>query len=298
MYEGLDHLDQIFTELKPPMFTIPWDSFFDKDLYYLWRQEFVDMAYPSYATLKTHSIEAIKESDKYFDSVVRSHMSIYMQLKVLNWEEPLEYIRDYIYHDPKQVSFYFNYLNEILETIFDPFKASQNRSISRIKAYNGNLGNLSKHPPTVEIGRYLMKKLVRRPDSYYGCITTIEHYQDSDLYKLLASMTKGVKERKKESVLQSAKELETILDNLWSDAKSIDEQKKYISYGISLALGVGGFLAESMIGSVGILTSIGFTVGDKLLDLKESSIGQKITKLINKDYIYNVYDLQTKYRIK
>lgn len=60
MYEGLDHLDQIITELKPPMFTVPWDSFYDKDTYYQWKQEFVDMAYPAYVTSKIHSVESIE----------------------------------------------------------------------------------------------------------------------------------------------------------------------------------------------------------------------------------------------
>jgi len=298
MYEGLDHLDQIFEELKPPMFTVPWDSFYDKEIYYQWKQEFVDMAYPSYATLKTHSIESIDESNKYLQSVVRSHMSIYMQLKILKWEEAIEFIRDYIYHDPNKISFYLDYLNETLESIFDPFKANQNKSISRIRAYNGNLENLNKHPPTVEIGRYIMKKLVTRPQSYYGCVTTIEHYQDNDLYKLLDSITKGVKARSKESVDLKVRELDVVLDNLWNEAKTLDEQKRYVSYGATLTLGVAGFLAESMMGFGGILASLGFAVGDKLLDFKDASVSRRIIKLINKDFVYNIYDLQKKYRIK
>lgn len=221
-----------------------------------------------------------------------------MQLKVLQWEEPIEFIRDYIYHDPNKISFYMNYLNETLESIFDPFKANQNKSISRIRAYHRNLQKLDKSPPTVEIGRYVMKKLVTRPQSYQGCVATIEHYQENDLYKLLDSMTKGVKERSKEIVNLNIKELEVVLDNLWNEAKTLDEQKKYLSYGASVTLGVAGFLAETMIGFPGILANMGFAIGDILLDLKEASLSKKIVKLINKDYVYNIYDLQTKYRVK
>jgi hypothetical protein len=53
-----------------------------------------------------------------------------------------------------------------------------------------------------------------------------------------------------------------------------------------------------MMGFGGILASLGFAVGDKLLDFKDASVSRRIIKLINKDFVYNIYDLQKKYRIK
>jgi hypothetical protein len=92
--------------------------------------------------------------------------------------------------------------------------------------------------------------------------------------------------------------LDIILDNIWRDANKIRSQKDAVSFGKTLVIGAAGFLATvGLFGLGGLLAGLGFSFGDKLLDFKNSLISEKIVQLLNKDYLYNIYDFQQRHNI-
>jgi hypothetical protein len=89
--------------------------------------------------------------------------------------------------------------------------------------------------------------------------------------------------------------LDEILDNIWSDSHKIGGERQAISYGISIGLGVAGFFATAgLLGIGGLLASLGFVVTEKVL---ANHVSEKFAKMINQDYLYNIYDFQKRYPI-
>lgn len=296
IYENLDHLQPIFDELSPPIYSVPWDPFFEPQIFQELKKEFEQLINPSYKTMLIQDIQEMSESPNFLKSVLEAKFSIFLHLKFLNWEEALEYIRDYIYHDPRSVDIFFDYVNLLTESFFDPLFASQNRSIEVMKLFNVNINQLKNRPPPVEIGSFIMRKIVSKPNTYDGCIATIDTYEDSDLYRLLSSMDKAVKEKNKDKLLTDSKNLEVVLENIWKDASKLRIEKYATAVTASLSLGVVGSLVAPDLIYPGILASLGFTAADKLLDIKDSFISNKIVKLLNKNYMYNIYDFKSKYK--
>jgi hypothetical protein len=296
LYENLDHLQPIFDELRPPIYSVPWDPFFEPKLFHELKKEFEQLINPSYRTMKIQDIQEISESPNFLKSVLEAKFSIFLHLKFLNWEEALEYIRDYIYHDPRSVDIFFDYVNLITESFFDPLFPSQNRSIEVLNSFNVNITKLRNRPPPIEIGSFIMRKTISKPNTYDGCITAIDSYKDSDLYRLLNSMDKAVKEKNKDRVLTDSKNLEIVLENIWKDANKLRIEKYAVAVGASLSLGVVGSLVAPDQLYPGILASLGFAAADKLLDIKDSFISNKIVKLLNKNFMYNIYDFKSKYK--
>jgi len=121
-------------------------------------------------------------------------------------------------------------------------------------------------------------------------------YKDTDLYQLLSSMDKAVKEKNKDRLLEDSKNIDIVLENIWKDAYKLRIQKNVAAIGASLFLGVVGTLIAPDQLYPGILASLGFTAADKLLEIKDSVISNKIVKLLNKDYMYNIYDFRSRYK--
>ena len=153
-------------------------------------------------------------------------------------------------------------------------------------------------PAPVEIGAYIMSKITKNPQDYYGCVDVIEQYDQDDLYKILESLDTGLKRRKKGQVLDNFKQLGILLDNIWKDARNVNQRHTVTPWnvsGASITIGIAGSMfAEEAI--IGLLTSLGLPALGKLSDIIIRS--KKVTKLINPDYIYNIYDFGEKHNIK
>ena len=93
------------------------------------------------------------------------------------------------------------------------------------------------------------------------------------------------------------KNLSIILDNIWKDSKKIKFKSEISSFGVSVSLGLIGYLASGLEG-VGILTALGYNTLDKILDIKLESISEKIAKIISPNYLVSIYDFKGKHNIK
>lgn len=144
-----------------------------------------------------------------------------------------------------------------------------------------------------------MKKMVLNPSSYYACREVIEHYKQNELYKVLESVDMAVRNKEQDKTVSNVNELGVIMENVWKDAHRIRTADEITKGGMALGVAAVGSFATSMLGAgvgvvEGLLTGLGFNVADRVLGKFDSSISNRILKLLNKDYIMNIYNFQKK----
>jgi hypothetical protein len=298
LYEGLDHLQSVFEELRPPIITTPWNLFGSDAEYDRWINEFNDIAVAAYDNELWNRTQEAGERVQYFKSMRSYQASIYAKINWLKMEDAVEDIKNYIHFAPDYVISLLDYCGFLTENLYNPIRFNHNYSLETLKFYNSNFRAKpgSQFQAPVEIGAYIMKKITRNPQNYYGCLGVIDQYNQNDLYTLLESLDKGIRSKRKEQVLFDIQQVRMILDNIWKDADKINSNKDFTSWGIGLTIGIAGFLLTGGLSSfaTGLLASLGFTVTDKLLD---SMVSKKVVRLLNRDYIYNIYDFKEKYSI-
>jgi hypothetical protein len=74
------------------------------------------------------------------------------------------------------------------------------------------------HSFPVEIGRYIMKKIILNPSTYDSCIEVIQHYEQNELYKVFEALDKAIKTKKQDQVVNHISELNEVMNNFWKDA--------------------------------------------------------------------------------
>jgi hypothetical protein len=299
-YEGLDHLQPILEEMRPPIITMPWNLIGSDEEYDGWINEFNRIAVASYDDELKNRVEEIGESKQYLKGTKDYQASIYAKINWLKMEDAVEDVKNYINAAPDYVISLLDYCGFLTENIFNPIPLNRNYSLETLKFYNSNLKPQpgAKFQAPVEIGAYIMNKIAKNPQDYYGCVGVIEQYDQNDLYKILESLDTGLKGRKKDQVLDNTKQLEILFDNIWKDASNIKQNQKVVSWsvsGASITIGIAGsmFSGDPIIG---LLTTLGLPALEKLSDIIIRS--KKVTKLFNPDYIYNIYDFQEKHNIK
>lgn len=300
-YEGLDYLDPIFQELKPPVLTnIPFEKFVDEATVDKWTDEFYTLASISYTDWITSQVSLMGESRQFLIDFLAKRSASYIRIKILQ-PNIVESIENSLIDDPSKAHYLLSQYLLSTAQYFEPLCASYNSSLSYLKVYGldktQNQSNNITFP--VEIGNYLMKKIVLHPTSYQACQEVILHYQQNDLYKILESLSSAVANGLKDKTDHDLKELETIMDNAWKDAKNIEGRKETIQDGISVVLGGLGLLASSALGGnpLGLLAGLGFKVADRRLDMKNLSLSDKLAKLASKEYLVNIFNFQKTHKL-
>lgn len=298
-YENLEHLNDVFTELKPPVSPFfPTESMVDIKQHDLWKEEFRALAKVKYGFVLAKRIVDIDESEKFLARILEISAETYARLKGLGMNEEVETLSNLMIDDPRTAYIMFEKYFVLLTPKFDGLKANSNVSFNHMKRVSIYPDLKSKEITfPVDVGKNIMKKLVQYPTSYHGCINVIENYQQNDLYKLLKSLDDSAKSENPDLFQNTVTELGQTLDNVWKDAKKIDTIKEEIRGGISVTLGlIGGFATTILSGYEGILAGIGFNVLDRRLEMKNTSISEKIAKILKSNSLVNIYDFQKKYR--
>jgi hypothetical protein len=289
----MDYLEPIFTELEPPLLSLPLEFMVDDESANKWDEEFDIIARPLFDTNLVHDTEDIQETHPHIISARSYYQSVYYRLRFLNMKYAIEEIRDYANVRPGYIKYLLNYYALVTENVFNPLDATINHTLEYLKTYGGELFDLTKKSLPIEIGRFIMNKITLNPNTFYGCVSVIEHYKHNDLYTLLKSFENAIRERDRDRATGDINELSYLMDNIWKDSHKIGADKQAISCGISITLGIAGFLATSgLLGVGGLLAALGFVVADKGLDYY---VSEKFAKVINKDNLYNIYDFRKRY---
>ena len=292
-FEGLDYLQPIFNELKPPLLRgKPPDHFITKEDSNKNWEEFMTLGNIRYLDHVENQLN-MSGNSQMIKNVIDKRYGAFERLKILKMDKELEDLSNQMVDDPKKADSLFHYYITVLEPIFDALTPNQNLSLKRFNQLDMKISSKPNFQ-IPEIGDYLMKKTLLNPSSYYGCIDAINQYKQNDLGKVMNSLTTAVKEHQTEEVIESTKELDIILDNVWNDASKLGKKKEYIRDGISVVLGLVGSMITPAMGGMGLLAGLGFNVLDRRLEMKNFSASDKIIKAINPDYLVNIYDFQQK----
>jgi hypothetical protein len=250
----------------------------------------------------------LHESINYMGAIFDISSAIYANLRYLEMNDVVEQIENCLIDDPQKADDLLLSYGMMLEPIFGGLRAHRNTSLSRLKhlvqpakiselnkGTSGTMSDERRYP--VDIGRFLMKKIAPNASDYQACKYVIDNYKDNDLYKVLNALDKGIKDQSKDAVVKDVAELDMIMDNIWKDSQRLSRSGKVIEGGIEIAIGLVGFGLTSSImpsvGFLGFLSSLGLKVAENYTAAK--NIGDKVAKLVNKDYITNVYDFTKKY---
>jgi hypothetical protein len=312
-FENMDHFEPIFKELKPPeLLYMPREaSSTDPETIRNFGYEFEALARVNfYNSWNQYFEDNVLQHNEYW-SIMQHRKDTFVYMKILGIEE-VDDISNLMIDEPVHADYLLAAYEYLIEPIFDPLKASKNFSLSEISHYDLN-SLASKMPPypqqsqgvhsfPVEIGRYIMKKITLNPSTYYGCIDVIQHYEQNELYKVFEALDKAIKTKKQDQVVTHISELNEVMNNVWKDAGKVKIVREGIKDGISVVMGgVGGF-ASSLVGAeptmTGLLAAFGFNAMDRALTRFEMSIGDKLARLLNKQYLVNVFDFKERHNLR
>ena len=175
---------------------------------------------------------------------------------------------------------------------------TRNFPLEELKASKNSLRPLENKAITFpfEIGRFLFHKLTNAAVNLHGCQVLIDEYNAYDLEKVQETLNEAVLTNDPFAISKSADDLSQILDNIWDD-KNISSRIEGLKIGIPISLAVIGALASGIPGSFeGLLAGLGYNVIDKIMEMKNESISEKILKFRMKSYQANIYDFKKTYK--
>jgi hypothetical protein len=293
--EKYNYLEPILSELRPPLVYNLSSVLFDSlelskainEFHYIADYRFIPAA----------------RRQPELQSQVYKFAEIYAGIKLLGYQQIIDKLNVLLVSDVKLASTYLNLYSGLIEIPrLDPFVTGYDA----IYSVDSNLINeMSQKIPEAtklesklfpdEIGNFLLRKLVFNAEGYHACVSLIDKYKQVDLHKLLESLQQGCNSQNVDLIKSNTQELSVVLDNLWNDAKNVARLSEGISYGFPAVLGIIGFLAQqNIVGYGGLLASLGIGMINK----KVPFISDKISKLINKNYLVTIHDFKTKYNIK
>src|SRR5581483_692388 len=255
LYEGLEHLEPIFTELKPPLLAaVPHDALVDSTTYKKWLTEFSTLSNVAYTELIAEQVLEVGQGRALFENIMTQQAHIYVALKILKLDYLAEKVANSLIDSPEFANLLLGSLSNITSQVLQGLHANVNIGMTKVKMHGLDaFPSLTELPKPlmplnkdftypVEIGRFLLKKIALRPASYEACISIMDHYKQNDLYKAMESLDKGVRYRSVDKIVQNVGQLDTILDNIWQDSSRLGKQKLGLASGIDVCIGVAGEL--------------------------------------------------------
>ena len=307
-YAGLDYLDTIFKELKPPaVFPLPVEYNSPKKERYNFMAEFLTIANIKFLPAANAYWQSQSLPPGVITELEARLCRIYLKLRVFGYNDLAEKLLNLIMDDPVGDAIGLaNLLSDLITAPMDNLLLLTYKPIqSKSKEYLvSDLNIMSKHgvqsstskaanmTMPYDIGKLLMGKLTYLPEGYDACLAVMDKYRQSDLSKLLDAVHQGCIQNNADIVIEKGKELETVFDNLWKDSKR-GNIAEGIHYGVMAEVGVVGALATAPIAGIGgILAMLGFEVADKKLELSEQA-----ARLKQSSHMVVISDFKKKYSI-
>jgi len=299
LYEGLDYLDPIFEELKPPLFrSIPPSSLVSSKDSKHWHAEFVALGQIRYFDEYRKMIHDSGEDDSFFRNMMNKRIAAWEQLHLLNWNEAIKDISDNMIDDPAKAEFLFEKYLLTVNPMFDAFTPNVNLGLKELQRYDAGTFKVPENIHIPEIGNFIMQKTLLHPYSYNSCIEVITHYEQNELYSVMSALYTSIRNQRTDETLAKINNLDEVMENAWQDGKKLQGRSEIIDTGIMITLGLCGGLITNIpgLGAVGLLAKLGFKVAEHKLSLE--TLGDKIIKKINPNYLTTIYDFQKKVPLK
>lgn len=301
-YIGLDFLEPIFTELRPPLPVVyPFEDVIEKKEIKKYTIEFYTLA--GFGLLDYIKGAYLQLGEEYTKKRIDDYLRDYILLKSLGYDDIVDNIEEAMVCDLSEaLGMYAAFGNLITEPKVKLLRATEVYSREYILELFQIGRGMEKFEQEIrgimfsyDIGKFLMSKLAYMPEGYHACVKLIDSYKQEDLYKVAEALDKGIKEERKDEVYEKKNEFEAILDKVWEDGR-VEMRKEGIKYGIPISLGIIGTLLGGP--ATGILAGLGFSVPDRIIGINTERISEKIAKIITPNHCVAIYDFKKKYEIK
>lgn len=306
-YVGLDFLDPIFTELKPPLLSVlPYHSLLEEQVLKKYEVEFRTLAeikfLPTLAMLMRQKIGGV--TTKYIAKRMGDYERDYVVLKALGYKDLTNKIADALVSDFVEASRLFMiYGNFLSEPPLYPMKIIHNRSLWEIQqALKENTIEQTRISLPCEIGRFLMRKTSLFPESFQACLDVVSKYEQEEIDKVFSALNEALHRRSFDLVEAKSEDLSVILENVWNDAKELAKTATILRYGIPIDLAAIG-AAVGMIGgplgaATGFLAGLGFGIVKETIKVGAGPLSEKIAKFGEPNYISSIFDFQKKIKLR
>lgn len=297
-YEGLDFLDPIFEELRPPSYHLtPLGAFASEEEVRNAIFSFETLAEINYTRFLDFQQQRFSLPTYVAPAVYKGAMMTYATLKLTKNSLAKE-AENLLVDDPAQATVLLNLANIFVEIpAFNLLVDSHNFPLDRFREADAlPTASQPKLHFEHEIGKFLLKKLTYAPSGLDACNEVMYHYNKYDLQKVEDSLNIAITANNPEAVNTNASELSEILGNVWDD-KTIPLRIKGLKIGIPLSMAAVGSVAAGPIGAAGgLLAGLGFDVASQMIDLKTDGLSEKLAKIKTKSYQANIFDFKTKYK--
>jgi len=298
-YDGLDFLDPILTELKPPMgwlLPIEW-TFSSEATAARYIAEFNENAQPAFEQLAAEAIARTGYVGTR-DDILGHYRDIYLLLRLSRMRNTAKGVMILLRDHPLLACSVMDAYSDILfQGFFRFMPAPQNIELSSLNVFR-ELNELFGEKPLLkmiaphEVGVFLMKKLTPYAPSFEAMQFLYDRYREEKLYNVMEALHNAIRSESSDLVFEKAEDMEDILDNVWKDARKVGRSAKLIDYSVSLTIGVVGPIAGQMLaGTIGLLAALGFSVGEKTVGFFDN-VGLKISKRFFPSELANIYEFQ------
>jgi len=302
-YKNLEFLEPIFEELRPPvMIKLPLTVFFDeKEI----RKHMVEFSTLASINFWNHVGQGLRNVGLGLGSLVEtmdSASEIYACLKALGYRDLVEEIENLVVLNPSTANdrliqsrdLITGPLRETFTTsrIFDRHRYSMQKAFAE-----SQVSSLPKPQFPGEIGKFMFGTLMHSPPSLDTCEELCMHYEEHDVYKVANALNEGIIQNEPDAVKKKSAELSTIMNNLW-ETKKLQRKSLGVRFGIHVLFGAVGPVAMALTGGLsGVLTGLGFEVGNAFFAIKSDKIAEKIAKRLSPNWEAIVYDFKRKYKL-
>lgn len=295
-FEGLDYLDPIFEEFKPPLLRPIEISNLEKEgLVDKWEEEFRAISEIRFAGSFKNHLLAEGESELLWNNLMTGRMATYLHLKFLKMDYAVEQLENLMVDDPPAANSLFEHYMLMINAFFDPLTPNYNISLSKLQQHKLGFMTKTSNIKLPEMGKQIMKKLIPNANTFEGCQNLIQIYADNDLYKVMESFEKSIFTQQEYGFIKNEKELRLILDNVWKETGRMSNQAKGIELGIEATIGIVGTLVTLPLGAFGgLLAGLGYKIAEKY---SGGSFSENIMKRLRPNSLVNIYDFKKKYKL-
>ncbi len=305
MFEGLDYLDIVLGELRPPVVrALPVSAFFDAPSFKRAGVEFDTLARGAFWPWLKSILRGSGYDSAYMAQNYETLQGVYSMLKLLGYEKTADEIAGSLLDDllrAHRILYLYNILVE--GPMLDPMREIYSFSrqfMKGMKEIPGGKPESRAFKFPFEVGASLLDAPVLAPSGLDACEAVTERYKG--IPKLVSNLDDAVGECKPERVASSSNELKTELERTWEGFKPWGVEIKGVKHGIGLGLALGGSCASPILGGTavgkgGLLSGLGYSLTNKTLESPSEEAGSGAAKLLSRSYTLAVFNLQKKHRL-
>jgi len=309
-YLGLDYLDVILEELRPPLtYVVPIERFADLHAIVKWADEFDVASSIAFWSYLKGTLQDQGFSLNYAKLRYENLRNAYVYLKALGYYPLAQRVFDTLVTDPYEAHKVLYFSKQfIINPLTGPAKTISCFSLDYLKLMKEVDSSFGQKTETIrfptEIGTFLMKQMTLVPESFEACRDVIHRFDQHDVLGVVNALNDAIASSNLDLATAKATDLNTLLSSIWQDSRHYGRRIQGLGYGVELILGACGFLAGQTAGGVstglmsGLLTYLGFKVLDDSESRLSERIGKQIMKIASPNYTSAIFDFRTRHNLE